>query len=1086
MSYVFANERYHTLHGIEGRFHAVLGELVEHESFESYSLIVPTGRRKRMLDRMLTRTLFNRHFRPVPDLPIFTLERFAQSIFSTIIPRGTYRIISDAYRHMLFEEAMETVNLSFYRGLSDHLSRQTIEKCAEILYGLRKDGITADALSIELQSPDPHSMHGIHDINRIHDLSLILAEYESILKRECVLDYPALLSLITEQILKEPDSILDYGIIIMDGFSEFTEPEWKFLDALECSHAPFACFLEYDPENGPLFGNFDETFSKLGNTGFKPHTMNADDGVHTALHDHLRHHLFSGRRPIASPAFKEPFTILECMHPQSEVDAIARYVKWMHIEHATPLSDIVIAMRNPEQYSGLFREIFPLHGLPVNITDRPKLPTSPVITAVFLLFDFIRHSCRIEDIRNILMSPYIILPSIKKSTKLLESFEHVIKAMRIKGGRGMREWDKALNSYQRMLRDRERDIIIQMRPDRDALKQLKRRHEEVVLVQEVLHSLEQLLPSQESLMSPDIAMKQLQDIIQSCGIMDTLESLSRHQHYDDSIDIHQTSSELLERDVRALRMLFQLMDEYARLRMHRNPHVHSSMKVHLDRLTSIVQGSQFQIREKPGTGITVTSMEQIRELEYSTIILCGMYEGSSPLAYTADSFMGRELPDSEERHIRRERMSFYLSLVHHSPSEKPRTFLLTYPAMSMDMTELMRSHFLDELMLVTGMHAEQDICKQSDIHDERIAFLRYLTKREESIEYSLLYQDGSYPRLRAFIDHWSSQQQVNRKHQPIHDTQSFNRDVFSITELNEFAECPYLYFSKRALRLKEEDTVTSWISSLENGLFFHDVLYKFYTSKLFPKQSKYSVTPIQFDPSKKEEYKSELYSIALREFSLIDYAHPFIEVERQTIFGNEEKGIQGRLDLWFEMEWNAMKTSTYKPTLFEIGFGNKHDSNPAVDLGKGLRLKGKIDRIELSQDVQSFVIADYKTGKKIPNNADINKGKEQQMPLYALAAESFLQSEFQLKGCKPKHAVYYSLHDATAKIVMDPEQKRSPSLPLEQLLTLSQDHVASIKSGDFRLKVKKDAFCEHCTFDSLCRIKAIPPMRGEISTTEEE
>jgi len=143
MSYVFANDRYHDLHGTEGRFHAVLGELVEIGSFEGYTLIVPTGRRKRMLDRMLTRDLYNRHFKPVPDLPIHTLERFAQSIFESIIPRGTHRIISDAYRLMLFEEAMETVDLPFYRGLSDHLSRQTIEKCAELLYGLRKDGITA-------------------------------------------------------------------------------------------------------------------------------------------------------------------------------------------------------------------------------------------------------------------------------------------------------------------------------------------------------------------------------------------------------------------------------------------------------------------------------------------------------------------------------------------------------------------------------------------------------------------------------------------------------------------------------------------------------------------------------------------------------------------------------------------------------------------------------------------------------------------------------------------------------------------------------------------------------------------------------
>jgi ATP-dependent helicase/DNAse subunit B len=211
-----------------------------------------------------------------------------------------------------------------------------------------------------------------------------------------------------------------------------------------------------------------------------------------------------------------------------------------------------------------------------------------------------------------------------------------------------------------------------------------------------------------------------------------------------------------------------------------------------------------------------------------------------------------------------------------------------------------------------------------------------------------------------------------------------------------------------------------------------------------------------------------------------------MEIESQTIFGNEHKGIQGKLDMWFEMEWKHMQTSTYKPALFEIGFGNAKDALPAIDLGNGLQLKGKIDRIEIAKDNTSFVIADYKTGKNIPSNADINKGKEQQMPLYALAAEKFLNAEFGLQNCKPKHAVYYSLHDGTSKIVLDTEQKRSPALPLPELLSLSQQHIASIHKADFRVKQKKDSFCKHCSFSSLCRIDSIPPMRGEVGPGEEE
>jgi len=1084
MSYVFANQRYHDLHGTEGRFHAVVGNLIHLGSFDDTILIVPTGRRKRMLDRMITREMFAMHQKPVPDLPLFTLERFVHHVFSLIIPRGTYKIISDPYRNMLFEEAMETLNLPFYRGLNNTLSRQTIDKCAEVLYGLRKDGITSDALQNEVESHDPKGVHGIHDSARVSDLAAILKEYESILERERILDYPALLKLITQALLEEPSSIRHFGSIIMDGFSEFTEPEWLFLDALERSQTAFACFLEYDPDNGPLFGNFDETFSKLGNTGFKPHNMTSTEGSLQPLHDHLRRFLFSGKRPEASPDFQKPFSIMECVNPQTEVDAIARYVRWMHVHRGVPLSDIVIAMRNPEQYSGLFREIFPLHGLPVNITDRPYLHTSPIITAIFLLFDCIRHACRIEDIRTIIMSPYISLPSVKKTPELLESFDDVIRTMRIKGGKGLFEWESGLRSYRRMLGMREMQATMEMHPDRDVIQRLRKRVEHISQVETILKSLQDILPDGSLSCGADEAVDTLKKIVERCGIMSRLEFLVEEHMVHDNIDIHQTASELIERDVRAMRSLFVLLDEYKTLRMHRNPNMLSRMSEHLDRIVSIVHGSQFQIREKPGTGITVTSMEQIRELEYSTIVLCGMHEGSSPLAYTADTFMGRELPDSEERHIRRERMSFYLSLVHHAPSRVPRTFLITYPAMSSDMNELIRSHFVDELMLITGMNPDTHLLKQAGSKSEQPEFLKFLTKREERIDIELSRTNHSHEFLRASIQRWKSQSQIARKHAPttfMPDT----RSNFSITELNEYAKCPYRYFSKRILQLKEEEKVTSWMSALENGLFFHQVLHAFYTSRLFPRQSKHAVYPIAFDLEKKEEYRKELFSIAEREFRLIAFDHPFMNIERQTIFGNPEQKIQGRLQMWFEMEWNNIQQSIHKPAMFEIGFGNKHDRIPAVDLGKGLILKGKIDRIELSEDLSSFVIADYKTGKNIPGNGDINKGKEQQMPLYALAAQEFLKTEYGLEECKPHHAVYYSLHDCSSKVVIDPEQKRSKPLPLESLLALSQGYVQSIHAGDYHVKPTKDSDCNHCSYMSMCRISAIPPMRGEVSSDDE-
>jgi hypothetical protein len=93
------------------------------------------------------------------------------------------------------------------------------------------------------------------------------------------------------------------------------------------------------------------------------------------------------------------------------------------------------------------------------------------------------------------------------------------------------------------------------------------------------------------------------------------------------------------------------------------------------------------------------------------------------------------------------------------------------------------------------------------------------------------------------------------------------------------------------------------MSALENGLFFHHVLHQFYTSRLFPISQRHRLQPIVMDSSKKEEYRKELHEIAQREFRMIDFQHPFMEIERQTIFGDAKRGI--KVDWTCGLKWNG-------------------------------------------------------------------------------------------------------------------------------------------------------------------------------------
>ena len=68
--------------------------------------------------------------------------------------------------------------------------------------------------------------------------------------------------------------------------------------------------------------------------------------------------------------------------------------------------------------------------------------------------------------------------------------------------------------------------------------------------------------------------------------------------------------------------------------------------------------TKFQIREKKKFGVDVTSIEQIRGLDYKVKILVGAVENKLPLPFGTDKLLGLMLPDTEERHYYNEYMQF--------------------------------------------------------------------------------------------------------------------------------------------------------------------------------------------------------------------------------------------------------------------------------------------------------------------------------------------------------------------------------------------------------------------------------------------
>jgi ATP-dependent helicase/DNAse subunit B len=354
--------------------------------------IVPTERRVRWLKRQYFRWVAQAHGIASPEPALFTLAGFLWTCCARLFPPGRFLVLSDAHRLALFDEAAHQAPLRFYRRNSAELPPALLEQIAGLIDGLRRDGITAaqlrERLSEAIERNDPAV-----DTDRLHDIVVLAETYERLLGDD-FLDEPRAWEVLTEELRQRGDTALRTLFpaaeqIVVEGFSAFRPPELAFLLTLAQQRLPVVISIDYSPDNGPLFGNFQELVERLRDGGYEPYSTDPPvlmtertpphERIFLPLGAYLRRWLFNTEREIRHPGFSSVVTIVECRDREQEVLAIARLVKDLLCRQGYRPHEIAVVMRKPEQYSALFREIFALYGIPANVTDRFWLVQSPEI-----------------------------------------------------------------------------------------------------------------------------------------------------------------------------------------------------------------------------------------------------------------------------------------------------------------------------------------------------------------------------------------------------------------------------------------------------------------------------------------------------------------------------------------------------------------------------------------------------------------------------------------------------------------------------------------------------------------------------------
>ena len=273
----------------------------------------------------------------------------------------------------------------------------------------------------------------------------------------------------------------------------------------------------------------------------------------------------------------------------------------------------------------------------------------------------------------------------------------------------------------------------------------------------------------------------------------------------------------------------------------------------------------------------------------------------------------------------------------------------------------------------------------------------------------------------------------------------------SPTSLENYAACGFRYFCKSLLRLKvvEEPEERQMMDSASRGTLIHDALDRFF------RELKQIGRPGPREPWGPED-EARLLVIGGEE---LDKARDR-GITGLDVFGRHEaRTIRTDLSRFLEEDYTFRLETGAVPTHFESAV-------PETEIA-GVRLRGNVDRIDITPDGQRAWVIDYKTGsaydfRKITPGDPLAGGKKLQLPTYLAAVPDVPDAS----------AVYWF-------ITRKGEFRRIPYNPTAENQELFRKTVEAVVAG-----VGKGAFpavsgdedeyyggydnCKYCDFDRIC------------------
>jgi ATP-dependent helicase/nuclease subunit B len=242
----------------------------------------------------------------------------------------------------------------------------------------------------------------------------------------------------------------------------------------------------------------------------------------------------------------------------------------------------------------------------------------------------------------------------------------------------------------------------------------------------------------------------------------------------------------------------------------------------------------------------------------------------------------------------------------------------------------------------------------------------------------------------------------------------------SVSRIESFANCPFKHFARYGLQLEPRDEED--VTSMDLGNAYHSILETLVREIVKRREDFATVSP-QF-AEQQIKLAAQQIGESLRNEVLLSSAR------NQYLL----KHVERTVDQVVAAQREIARRGKFRPWKAELSFGFADDESlPPLELrtrsAKTLRLRGRIDRVDLIDEEAAFAVIDYKLSGRNLKFESIYHGLSLQLITYLLVLQSEpAREKLQQQRLTPAAAFYVKLA-RRLEGVDHPDEATSPDLP---------------------------------------------------------